>query len=109
MLIVQNNVKKMRDLGSLTIPCTIGTTRIEKAILDFGSSVNILPFNTFKEIGLLKLKPTTITLQLADGSIVLPQGKIEDVIVKVHDFYFPVDFIVLEIERNNNANLPLSF
>ena len=93
----------MRDHGSPTIPCTIGTTKIDKALLDLGSSVNILPFHTFTEIGLLKLKPTTVTLQLADGSIVIPQGQIKDVIVKVHDFYFPVDFIVLEIERNQNA------
>ena len=101
--IVQNAVRKMSDPGSPTIPCVIGTTQIEHALLDLGSSVNLLPFHIFEEIGLLKLKPTTVTLQLADGSVVVPEGKIEDVIVKVQDFYFPVDFIVLNIERSTNS------
>jgi hypothetical protein len=39
-----------------------------------------------------------MTLQLADQSVKVPQGIVEDVMIKVDKFYFPVDFIVLDTE-----------
>jgi hypothetical protein len=39
-----------------------------------------------------------MTLQLADRSVKIPWGIVEDVLIKVDKFYFPVDFIVLDIE-----------
>jgi hypothetical protein len=37
-----------------------------------------------------------MTLQLADRSMKIPQEIVEDVLIKVDKFYFPVDFIVLD-------------
>ena len=42
------------------------------------------------------MKPTTITLSLADRSVKIPKGIVEDVLVKVDKFYYPVDFVVLD-------------
>jgi hypothetical protein len=50
------------------------------------------------QLGLGELKPTTMTLQLADRSVKVPRGIVEDVMIKVDKFYFPVDFIVLDTE-----------
>ena len=49
-------------------------------------------------MGLGELKPTSITLSLADRSIKIPKGTIEDVLVQVDKFYYPVDFVVLDTE-----------
>ena len=69
---------------------------MEKALLDLGPSVNLLLYSVYKQLGLGELKPTTITLSLADGSMKIPKGTIEDVLVQVDKFYYPVDFIVLD-------------
>ena len=45
-----------------------------------------------------ELKPTSITLSLADRSIKIPKGTIEDVLIQVDRFYYPVDFVVLDTE-----------
>ena len=45
-----------------------------------------------------ELKPTNITLSLADRSVKIPKGIVEDVLVKVEKFYYPVDFVVLDTE-----------
>ena len=63
-----------------------------------GASVNLLPFSSYKQLGLGELKPTTITLSLADRSIKIPKGTVEDVLIKVDKFYYPVDFVVLDTE-----------
>jgi hypothetical protein len=60
--------------------------------------VNLLPYSVYQQLGLGELKPTTVILQLADQSIKKPRGIIEDIIIKVDKFFFPVDFIVLDTE-----------
>jgi hypothetical protein len=89
---------KHKDPGCPTISCMIGVSHIEKALLNLGASVNLLPYSVYIQLGLGELKPTSMTLQLADRSVKVPRGIIEDVLIKVDKFYFPVDFIVLDTE-----------
>ncbi|MCI71185.1 hypothetical protein A2U01_0092448, partial [Trifolium medium] len=37
---------------------------------------------------------------LADQSILRPRGEIKDVIVKIKDLAFPVDFVIVDIEED---------
>ena len=89
---------KYKDLGCPTISVNIGGTCVEKVLLDLGASVNLLPYSMYKQLGLGELKPTSITLSLADRSIKIPKGTIEDVLIQVEKFYYPVDFVVLNTE-----------
>nr|CAN70541.1 hypothetical protein VITISV_004847 [Vitis vinifera] len=89
---------KYKDPGCPTISVMIGETCVEKALLDLGASVNLLPYSVYKQLGLGELKPTSITLSLADRSVKIPRGMIEDVLVQVDKFYYPVDFIVLDTD-----------
>ena len=89
---------KYKDPGCATISVNIGGINVEKALLDLGASVNLLPYSMYKQLGLGELKPTSITLSLADRSIKVPKGTIEDVLIQVDRFYYPVDFVVLDTE-----------
>ena len=73
-------------------------TCVEKALLDLGASVNLLPYSVYKQLGLGEIKPTSITLSLADSSIKIFKGIVEDVLIQVDKFYYPVDFVVLDTE-----------
>ena len=76
----------------------IGGTCVEKALLDLGASVNLLPYSVYMQLDLGELKPTSITLSLADRSIKIPKGTVEDVLIQVEKFYYHVDFVVLDTE-----------
>ncbi|RVW94338.1 Transposon Ty3-I Gag-Pol polyprotein [Vitis vinifera] len=91
---------KYKDPGCPTISVNIGGTHVEKALLDLGASVNLLPYSVYKQLGLGGLKPTTMTLSLADRSVKIPRGVIEDVLVQVDKFYYPVDFVVLDTDSS---------
>ena len=65
----------------------IGGTCVEKSLLDLGASVNLLPYSVYKHLGLGELKPTFITLSLADRYIKIPKGTVEDVLIQVDKFY----------------------
>ncbi|KAH9763201.1 hypothetical protein KPL70_001079 [Citrus sinensis] len=92
--------QKLKDSGSFTIPCSIGTRYNGRALCDLGASINLMPLSVFKSLGVRECKTTTVTLQLADRSHVYPEGKIEDVLVKVDKFISLVDFIVLDFEAD---------
>ena len=76
----------------------IGGTCVEKALLDLGASVNLLSYSVYKQLSLGELKPTSITLSLANRSIKIPKGIVEDVLIQVGKFYYPIDFVVLDTE-----------
>jgi hypothetical protein len=97
-LIQHNTPSKLKDPGAPTISCIIEQKEIDKALLDLGVRVNLLPYSVYQQLGLWELKPTTMILQLVDRSIKKPRGIVEDVIINVDKFFFPVDFIILDIE-----------
>ncbi|KAG8503647.1 hypothetical protein CXB51_001627 [Gossypium anomalum] len=106
--ILQNNLpNKLKDPGSFTIPCLIGSLDVNHALADLGASINFMPYKMFKHLGLRKPKQTRMSIQLADKTIRFPRGIIEDVLVKIDKFIFPVDFVVFEIEEDNNTLLIL--
>ncbi|XP_026450681.1 uncharacterized protein LOC113350774 [Papaver somniferum] len=100
---------KFKDPGSPTIICTIGDHTIDRALLDLGASVNLFPYSVYKQLGLGELKPTPVTLQLADKYVKIPRVIVEDVLIKVDKFYFPVDFIVLDTQpvQNPDCQIPV--
>ena len=89
---------KYKDPGCPTISVNIEGNCVEKALLDLGASVNLLPYSVYKKLGQGELKPTIITLSLANRLVKIPKGTIEDVLVQVDKFYYPVDFVVLDTE-----------
>ncbi|XP_062151946.1 uncharacterized protein LOC133860336 [Alnus glutinosa] len=97
-LIQRTVALKIKDPGAPTISCIIGDLTIDKALLDLGAGVNLLPYSIYEQLGLGELKHTTVVLQLANKSVKKPRGVIEDVIIRVDKLYFPVGFIVLDTE-----------
>ncbi|XP_058008190.1 uncharacterized protein LOC131182862 [Hevea brasiliensis] len=89
---------KLKDPGSFSISCHIGETSIEKALCDLGASVSLMPLSICEKLKVGDLKSTTISLQLADRSIKYPVGILENMPLKVGNFFILVDFVVLEME-----------
>lgn len=106
--ILQNKLPpKSKDPGSFTISCAIGDLSFGKALCDLGASINLMPLSIFQKLGIGEPKATTVSLQLADRSIKYPRGVVEDVLVKVDKFIFPADFIILDMEEDNDIPILL--
>ncbi|PIN11693.1 DNA-directed DNA polymerase [Handroanthus impetiginosus] len=107
-VIIQNKLPpKLKDPGSFTIPCTIGTHFSGKKLCDLGASINLMPYSIYRTLGLGKAKPVSITLHLADRSLIYPKGVIEDILVKVDKFIFPANFVVLDMEVDSEIPIIL--
>lgn len=99
--------QKLKDPGSFSIPCTIGDRTFGKALCDLGASISLMPLSIFKRLGIGQIKNTMMTLHFADRSVKHPYGIVEDVLVKIDKFIFPVDFVVLDMEEDSDIPLIL--
>ena len=99
--------EKMKDPRSFTIPYTIEEFEFQKVLCDSGASINLMPYSVTKKLSLGEITPTIVTLQIADRTLEKPEGIIEDVLVKVGKFIFPVDFIILDMEEDSQVPLLL--
>ena len=108
--VIKNNLpEKMKDSGSFTIPYVIGEFEFQKALYDSGASINLMPLFVARKLSLGELTPTTVTLQMAYRTMAKPEGVIEDVLVKVGKFIFPVEFIILDKEEDSQVPLLLGW
>ena len=106
-VIQQKLLAKMKDPSSITIPCSIGKHEFKKALCDSGVSINLMPLSVVQRINLGELTPTAITLQMADRLMAQPEGILEDVLVKVGKFIFPLDFVIMQMEEDTQVPLLL--
>ena len=98
---------KKQDLSSFTIHCIIRYTELGKSLCDSGASINLRQLSVVKRLSLGELTPIAMTLQMADKSTVQPEGILEDVLIKVGNFIFPMDFVVMNIEEDKQVPLLL--
>ena len=98
---------KIQDPGSFTIPYTIGNSKMGKSMCDSGANINLMSLSVVKRLSLGEITPTTMTLQMADVTLAQPEGILEDVLIKVGKFIFPVDFVVIDIEEDKQISLLL--
>ncbi|GJW62224.1 putative reverse transcriptase domain-containing protein [Tanacetum coccineum] len=99
--------QKEKDPRSFTLPCLIHNICFDKALVDLGASVSIMPFSTYTNLGLGILSHTRLTIELADRTIKQPRGIAENVLVRIGKFIFPIDFIILDIPEDDDVSLIL--
>ena len=90
---------KYTDPSCLTILIIIGDQLVYRALLDLGVSVNLISFTEYETLELGEFKATKMVIQLPDRSTRLPRGIVEDVLIRVDEFIYPVDFVVIETEK----------
>ncbi|XP_008465471.2 uncharacterized protein LOC103503078 [Cucumis melo] len=65
-LLKSNIPEKCNDPGMFSLPCVIGNRLISHVMLDLGASINVTPYNVFKDLELNNLQKTSVCIQLAD-------------------------------------------
>ncbi|XP_057758586.1 uncharacterized protein LOC130979217 [Arachis stenosperma] len=99
--------QKLKDPGSFQISCIIGDIIVEKDLGDLGASTNLMSLTMMRMMKIEEAKPTRMALQLADRIFKFPHGVVEDLLVKVGEFVFPADFVLLDMEEEANTSIIL--
>jgi len=78
-------------------------------MLDLEASINVMPTSIFNSLGLGPLKATGVVIQLSNRSNTHPANLVEDVLVRVNELIFPIDFYILEMEGDYTSSKSPSF
>ena len=105
-IVLGNLPPKLPDPGTPFIPIQIGDFKTSQALLDLGASVSILPGSLYDQYDLGPLRSANTIVVLADLTRKLSRGIVQDVIVKVGEFYYPVDFLVLDYVSSDKIQQP---
>ncbi|GKD51956.1 reverse transcriptase domain-containing protein, partial [Tanacetum coccineum] len=108
LAMIQNKVPPKRgDPGGFLIPCNFNETFSCNALADLGASINLTSYSLYAKLSLKTLKPTKISVRLADRSFQYPVGIVENMLVEVGKFTFPTDFVIFKMEEDNKVPLIL--
>ncbi|GJS23989.1 reverse transcriptase domain-containing protein [Tanacetum coccineum] len=98
---------KLGDPGSFLIPCNFNKAFSCDALAELGASINLMPYSLYAKLSLKTLKPTKMSVRLADRSFQYPVGIAENMLVEVGKFTFPADFVILKMEKDSKVPLIL--
>jgi hypothetical protein len=98
---------KKKDPICPTKDCSIRSENFDNALCDLGASVSVMPKKVFDKISYTTPTLTSMCLQLADQLVRHPTGIAENILVKIQNFFIPVDFIVLDMQEDMKTPLVL--
>ncbi|XP_050909186.1 uncharacterized protein LOC127122956 [Lathyrus oleraceus] len=98
---------KQKDPGAVIVPCTIKEIVFKKVLIDSGASVTLMPLSNYQTLGIGNVSDTRKNLKFADHSIKNAYGIAEDVLVKIEQFSFPIDFVIIYIPEDEETPIIL--
>ena len=66
-----------------------------------------MPKAVFDRLNYSVLTLTPMQLQLADSSVRHPEGIVEDIPVRIRDYFVPINFVVLDMDNQKDTTLIL--
>lgn len=90
------STEKYVDPGNLVVTTFINGYPIRNNLIDLGATINLMTMETMSHIGSFDFLPTPTMLELADRSKVKREGVLEDIVVSLDSWEYPVNFYVLQ-------------
>ncbi|XP_076921897.1 uncharacterized protein LOC143583489 [Bidens hawaiensis] len=99
--------KKMTDPGGFCIPSFLGNLFVSNALADLEANITLMPYTVFSKLGLGETTSNRMSIHLVDRSVKYPRGIVENMLVKIDNFVFQVDFVILNMYEENFVPLIL--
>nr|GEV03424.1 reverse transcriptase domain-containing protein [Tanacetum cinerariifolium] len=100
-LLDKNDVlKKLRDPRKFLIHCVLQDLKVCISLANSKANINLMRLSINEKLRIEPLKPTRMTLKLANISVTYLLGIAEDVIVKVDKLNFLPDFVIGDFEAD---------
>ncbi|GKE60650.1 hypothetical protein Tco_1511017, partial [Tanacetum coccineum] len=88
---------KEEDPGSFILPCSIRRLDFNNTLADLGASISIMPFSMYKRLGMGKLEPINMVIEMTDNTKSIPKLMVKNLLIRIDKFIFPVDFVILDM------------
>ncbi|GJX82503.1 homeodomain-like protein [Tanacetum coccineum] len=98
---------KKKDPRSFILPRVIVNMTVSNPLADLRASISVMSFFMFKRLGPGDPKPIRILIEMANKSMQSPKRIIENVLVKIDKFIFPMDLVILDIVEDDKVPIIL--
>jgi hypothetical protein len=89
-------IVKYANPGNPIVSVTINNVSIGNTLVDLGAAINIMTSNTVELLQLNQfLHPTPTVLELADITTIKPAGILDDILVTLASWEYPLDFMII--------------
>ena len=88
-------MEKYTDPGNPIVSIQIGDFLVSNALIDLGEAINVMAKQTMDQLGSVHIHPTPTVLELADRSKIKPEGVLDDVVVSLDSWEYPIDFLII--------------
>jgi hypothetical protein len=100
------NVAKYGNPGNPVVTININEVSIRNTLIDLGVAIDLMNVTTLEELQLKPLlRPTPTILELADKTRVMPEGILDDIIVTLASWEYPIDFLVIHSNDPTKVHL----
>lgn len=106
LLLGKETLVKYEDPIKPIVTVQINGRSFLNALVYLGEAINILTTKNCEILGITALEPTNTLLELVDRSIIRPEGTLQDAIVSVDTWEYPVEFLIIN-PRNRLDGHPL--
>ena len=89
------------------ISCSIFDQSYRRALYNLRSSINIMPKVILEQLQYPALSQTCMFVQLADSIVRHPEGIVENIYVRIRNYFILADFVVLNMEGDLGLDLIL--
>ena len=83
------------DMSAPTVEVEISDYFIPEVLIDGGSGVNIMTYDTMQKLGLTHIEPIPFVIRLADQRRIKPVGILRGVKTVISGLTFSIDYVVL--------------
>ncbi|XP_010423541.1 PREDICTED: uncharacterized protein LOC104708643 [Camelina sativa] len=90
---------KLEDRGPFNLPCSLSYLHFNKCMCDLEASISVTPYYVAQKLGHTEFKPSNLHISMADGSDREVVGKLESLPVKIGKARIPIDFVVIEMDK----------
>ena len=94
------SMEKYIDPSVPLVTISINSFCIVNTLIDLGATINVMTMETLRNLKIYNIWPTHTILELADRSKVKPEHVVDDVVVSIDSWEYPVDFIILQTKSN---------
>ncbi|XP_050883473.1 uncharacterized protein LOC127086721 [Lathyrus oleraceus] len=98
---------KQKDPGAVIISWNIENKNFKKVLINSGASVSLMSMSIYQKLGIGKVSNTGTNLKFADPCIKHAYGIVEDILVTIEEFSFPVDFVIMDMPENKETPIIL--
>ena len=97
-------IKKYEDPGNPIVTISIRGTLIPNTLIDLGASINVMTLQIVHQLNIPNIRPTHTMLELANRSKIKPEGVLDDEVVTLDSWEYPIDFFILQPKSTSGGH-----